>query len=126
VPVGSQATVASATAENKTADQAVVEKPDAEVPVVEAPIVETWPALPMYPTMKLKMAADAASPDADGTNAAPLAEKKYQVDSIVVNQQSRRMRSHEIHYIDHPKFGILVSLIPLDKNTLQPIPRVQP
>lgn len=120
VPTGSQP-VTGPTAKNESAEQTLV-----ETPVAETAVIETWPALPIYPTMKNKTAMDAASLDVNIDNPAPPVEKKYQVDSIVVNQQSRRMRSYEIHYLDHPKFGILVSFVPLDKTTFQPIPRVQP
>ena len=30
-------------------------------------------------------------------------------------EQSRRMRSNELHYIDHPLLGILVRIIPLEE-----------
>jgi len=31
-------------------------------------------------------------------------------------QQSRRIRSNEIHYIDHPLFGLLIQIRPYDRN----------
>lgn len=37
----------------------------------------------------------------------------YHVNEIQRIQQHRRMRSKEIHYIDHPAFGIIVKLIPV-------------
>ncbi len=37
----------------------------------------------------------------------------------VLMQQSRRMRSHEVHYIDHPLFGAVIKLTPLDEETLE-------
>jgi hypothetical protein len=75
--------------------------------------VENWPTLPTFPLQKL-MTTD--------TSNTAVTEKKYQVDEIITNKQSRRMRSYETHYIDHPRFGILVRFIPLDTNTLLPIP----
>ena len=32
-------------------------------------------------------------------------------------QQSRRMRSNEIHYIDHPRFGLIVQVTPYEGKT---------
>lgn len=37
----------------------------------------------------------------------------YHVNEIQKIQQHRRMRSKELHYIDHPAFGIIVKLIPV-------------
>lgn len=92
------------------------EKKDGE----QTPVEVSWPELPIYPTLKNKMTLDdTAAIDT------PAEEKKYQIDEIVLNQQSRRMRSYETHYIDHPKFGILIRLVPLDKTTFQPIPPAQ-
>lgn len=37
----------------------------------------------------------------------------------VLLQQQRRMRSNEVHYIDHPLLGLVIKLTPLDAETLQ-------
>lgn len=39
--------------------------------------------------------------------------RQYLANEIIVLEQSRRMRSRELHYIDHPRLGILVKIIPL-------------
>ncbi|MFA5627702.1 MAG: CsiV family protein [Thiohalomonadaceae bacterium] len=36
--------------------------------------------------------------------------------------ETRRMRSNELHYIDHPMFGILALVTPEEKPTVKPIP----
>ena len=36
----------------------------------------------------------------------------------VLMQQRRRMRSNEIHYLDHPMLGVVVKLTPLDEQQL--------
>lgn len=36
--------------------------------------------------------------------------RNYVVDHVVLNKQDRPMRSEELHYIDHPKFGVLVKI----------------
>ncbi len=38
--------------------------------------------------------------------------RQYRVDTIIPLQQSRRMRSGDLHYIDHPRYGILIQLTP--------------
>lgn len=37
----------------------------------------------------------------------------------VLMQQSRKMRSKEVHYLDHPLLGVVVKLVPLDEEQLQ-------
>ncbi len=37
----------------------------------------------------------------------------------VLLEQTRKMRSNELHYIDHPLFGLVVKLTPLDEEQLQ-------
>jgi hypothetical protein len=55
-----------------------------------------WPALPPLPEL--------APEETD--------KPVYVIERIVTFRQSRRMRSEEVHYIDHPELGILVRLIP--------------
>ncbi len=52
----------------------------------------------------------AAAPGADTAVAAPLPRQgiTYRL------QQERRMRSSEIHYIDHPRFGVVVLITPYE------------
>lgn len=40
----------------------------------------------------------------------------YVVENVVLVQQSRRMRSSELHYIDHPEVGILIKVIPYEEE----------
>jgi hypothetical protein len=37
-------------------------------------------------------------------------------------QQSRRMRSNEVHYLDHPLFGIIVQVTPYITAQVAPKP----
>lgn len=37
----------------------------------------------------------------------------YYIEDIVTVRQSRRMRTNELHYIDHPRMGILIQVEPL-------------
>ncbi|WP_027330930.1 CsiV family protein [Marinimicrobium agarilyticum] len=40
--------------------------------------------------------------------------KEYLPSRIVTMTQQRRMRSEELHYIDHPLFGLLIKIIPYE------------
>lgn len=42
------------------------------------------------------------------------AQSQYVLRSIEQLQQKRRMRSGEMHYIDHPAFGMIIQLTPID------------
>lgn len=37
----------------------------------------------------------------------------------VALEQQRRMRSGEVHYLDHPRLGLIIKLTPLDSDTLE-------
>ena len=45
-------------------------------------------------------------------------EKPYVITSLATLIQTRRMRSGEVHYIDHPKFGILITVTPFEQTLL--------
>jgi len=64
------------------------------------PLISTWPALPLAPDQEQEQ---------DQTSMLPT---PLRIQQIVTIQQSRRMRSNETHFIDHPKLGILVRLTP--------------
>lgn len=40
-------------------------------------------------------------------------DSSYFVDRTVVMRQNRRMRSGEVHYLDHPMFGVLIKITPI-------------
>jgi hypothetical protein len=44
-----------------------------------------------------------------------MSDAQYAVERTVVMRQHRRMRSKELHYIDHPLFGLLIKIIPYDR-----------
>lgn len=84
-----------------------------------------WPKLPAIPLSLAAPQADAGveSPYIDSglNDLMPtfpqrpvfyLADRQYVVDRTVVLRQSRRMRSDELHYIDHPLMGVLVKVTP--------------
>ncbi|QIB67349.1 CsiV family protein [Kineobactrum salinum] len=85
-------------------------------------LVEAPPLLPLseplhkpdYPSSPT--AFDAASEsDAEPE---PVATPQYPYRHAVLLEQQRRMRSNEVHYIDHPLLGIVVKLTPLDEDEL--------
>lgn len=94
-----------------------------------------WPQLPLEP--HLSMPRTSTDPtdaqhqprDADMVNLTPpgtlsnwgsdaeywqedIAEPPYLVNQISTLRQKRRMRSGEVHYLDHPKLGILIKITP--------------
>lgn len=89
-----------------------------------------WPKLPKLPVLSLDQAMNPASaePNPDDLLAGSLSDlagavqmpafsltgRQYVVDQTVVLRQSRRMRSDELHYIDHPLMGILVKVTPFE------------
>ncbi len=46
-----------------------------------------------------------------------LLQEAYITNEITVLQQKRRMRSREVHYIDHPRIGLLIKFIPYEPIT---------
>lgn len=70
------------------------EKTEAETTEADARSSEEWPA---DPTMGVD---------------ANLAEAPYVINQIVTLQQKRRLRSGELHYLDHPRLGVLIKMTP--------------
>ncbi len=52
-------------------------------------------------------------------------KKAHQLDETISLQQTRRMRSKEIHYIDHPYVGAIIRIIPV-KHPLEPTSNEKP
>ena len=81
-----------------------------------------WPLLPKPP--QPRQASDSATADPLRSNAAAQsfwffdnpfqqwASNEFAVARTVTMRQDRRMRSNEIHYLDHPLMGILVTVTP--------------
>lgn len=93
----------------------------ATTPTTATPV---WPTLPPAPDMVVATSPATGATDASGANVttpAPAAAPNYVVSQIVTMKDSRRMRSNELHYLDHPMIGVLVKLIPLDDKTRQPV-----
>ena len=87
----------------------VVEEPPPE-PVIEDELLAPAPA---DDTMMLDSDAELFDPNE------PLVEPDpYPYRHAVLLQQKRRMRSEEVHYIDHPLFGVVARLIPVDIEEL--------
>lgn len=92
-----------------------------------------WPKLPRLPVVSADQANTQPNFDAlfnnsslSGMNwgsqipAFNLSHRRYVVDTTAVLRQSRRMRSSELHYIDHPLMGILVRATPYELPTPEP------
>lgn len=88
---------------------------------------ETWPALPRRPNQAVDtdlLFRLNSSPtqwqalDPSWDYQAILAQP-HVVENIMLLKQSRRMRSGELHYLDHPKMGLLIKLIPYEPEEIQ-------
>lgn len=73
--------------------------------------------------------ADGEDELAGDPNEALLAEEElgpvYPFRHAVLLQQKRRMRSTEVHYLDHPLFGLVVTLKPLGEEELEAMARAE-
>lgn len=87
---------------------------------------EVWPQLPRRPNQAVDTDLvfrlnDNSSRQWQGINQSwdyeAILAQRYVVENIMLLQQSRRMRSGELHYIDHPKMGLLIKLIPYEPNS---------
>lgn len=65
------------------------------------------------PDEEIAPAGEAVTPEEEETEAG------YPWRHAVLMQQSRKMRSKEVHYLDHPLLGVVVRLMPLDEEQLQ-------
>ena len=80
--------------------------------------------LPLEELMPQGISADAAAVDplTGEMVESPAAEEEtgpaYPYRHAVRLQQKRRMRSREVHYIDHPMLGVIIQLPPLDDEAL--------
>lgn len=88
----------------------------------------TWPELPATPFKSLKAVEPVdfdnfEAPEfklqlselkTDENNDLGLLRETYLPSEIIHIEQHRRMRSKELHYIDHPRFGIIVKILPTD------------
>jgi len=88
---------------------------------------EHWPSPPVEPnelSSEFSVAPKSSEVGSDESESQPwtsdemvntdldLQEAPYTVNQIVTLQQKRRMRSGELHYVDHPKLGILIKMTP--------------
>jgi hypothetical protein len=96
--------------------------------IVEAP---DTPA-PEYPAGPGPAASDAAWSRGDGFTTALDPNQadaetgpQYPFRHAVLMQQKRRMRSTEVHYLDHPLFGVVVTILPLSEEELEALARAE-
>jgi hypothetical protein len=87
----------------------------ASLELIAAPVLPANPAVPEAP-VGYNPQWDAAAGLLDAPE--PESGPTYPYRHAVLLQQQRRMRSNEVHYIDHPLFGLVIKLTPLDADTL--------
>jgi hypothetical protein len=104
---------------------------------------EDWPSLPESP-YKLKQAILAQTETLDtqllipdevdpwslpieslSESATEPAPEAYLPQRIVVMDEERKIRSKELHYIDHPLFGLVIQLTPYTPPAIEAIPTPQ-
>jgi len=86
---------------------------DPNVPVLPMPVITVQPAVATPTTESTASeASNTGSVVATPTTASTLPGIDYIANQIYVIDQERRMRSGELHYIDHPRFGMLVLVTP--------------
>ncbi len=87
--------------------------------------IENWPQLPEKPQINLRQNTPAGSmnlaPAAAGQQElvlineySKIIDQPYVIDQLYTLKQRRRMRSEELHYIDHPVLGLIIKVIPFD------------
>lgn len=93
---------------------------DTDAPVLPMPVVTVQPAASPAATESDATASaggSAAAPFTSGTSSVGPSGFDYIPDQIYAMSQERRMRSGELHYIDHPRFGLLVIVSPYEPPT---------
>ena len=81
-----------------------------------------WPELPKKPNLNVDDVNSTllggteqnlwADTNDKGGKYSSILSRPYIIDQIVTLQQTRKMRSGELHYIDHPILGVLIKIIP--------------
>ena len=95
----------------------IIEELPIEEPEEQAAFGEQWLDTEVEPT--LTGSEEEAAPE-EG----PL-EPVYPWRHAVTMQQKRRMRSNEVHYLDHPLFGLVIKLTPLTEEDLGILARAE-
>lgn len=76
------------------------------------------------PDIRAEYSGEVAEPwDAIATETQETLEPIYPFRHAILLQQKRRMRSSEVHYLDHPVLGVVVKLTPLTAQDLESLAR---
>jgi hypothetical protein len=80
---------------------------------------------PLFGTLQddpglVPLITDESSADSDEVD--PTRTLEYPWHHAIVHRQSRRMRSKEIHYLDHPVIGVVLRIVPVEEDTLPLLP----
>ena len=99
---------------------AIGELTESAVPGAE--VTMTAP-LPMQETGESLLAPDPNEPDKglEGEELIQVEAPVYPYRHAVLLEQTRRMRSNEIHYIDHPLLGVVIKFTPITAEELDAI-----
>ena len=66
-----------------------------------------------FPQLEFQLPNNSEENTLYSTFTADKTDKPYLIKEIVVMEQRRRMRSKEIHYLDHPRIGLVIRLEPV-------------
>lgn len=83
---------------------------DSAWPKIDLSRLETPPANGTAALSNLPM--NTAGNNSDYDEYSTLLEEPYLIKEIITMQQKRKMRSGELHYIDHPRLGLLIKIVP--------------
>lgn len=84
----------------------------------QAPAIVNWPLPPLPPQYTDELGSGAA-PD---TALNDMLQKEYTVERIVLLQQHRRLKQHQLNYLDHPLMGVLIKVMPYSSAVAAPTP----
>jgi hypothetical protein len=88
----------------------------------ESPETAPQPLAPIEERLELEESGE--TQESEGTDeliAEEMQEQTYPYRHAILLKQSRRMRSDEVHYLDHPLLGVVIKLTPLTPEELQAI-----
>lgn len=120
-PPVTDSTVAAATLSGDTMDPWTTQEPLVLPGFLEPTLTATDAAewIEETPSVDLESGTeDDTSLESQAMANPPEAEENYPWHHAITHRQARRMRSGEIHYLDHPIIGVIVQVVPVSEEAL--------
>jgi len=89
-------------------------KPEEQTSVISFNTDISFDPLNTRSSSGFQLGSNSTNPTDINSELSAIEKSPYLVKSITTLRQQRRMRSEEVHYIDHPELGIIVKLIPYE------------